>query len=80
MSQHELPKLIVSQKIKVTKQAATALIINDKGVDVGKFAIAYLQAYSQLLDVYANDAAAVAAGKQTGDIYQLATGALAFVL
>ena len=47
---------------------------------MGKFAIAYLQAYSQLLDVYANDAAAVAAGKQTGDIYQLATGALAFVL
>lgn len=77
-----LPKLIVSQKIEVAKNPTKSVIKHDKGTDVGKFVIAFLQEYSKLLPVYASDAAAIADGLDTGDIYLLDTGAgqaLAFV-
>lgn len=64
-----LPKLIVSQKVKVDKQATNTLMKVDKGVNVGSFIISFLQEYSKVLDTYVDNAAAVTAGLVVGDVY-----------
>jgi hypothetical protein len=78
-----LPKLIVSQKIEVTKSPTKKVINHDKGTDVGKFVVAFLQEYSKLLPVYASETDAInIGGLDSGDIYLMSTATgnvLAFV-
>lgn len=72
-----IPKLTLDKRF--TTNGGNSHIDQDNAVKLHVWIPLFLKEYSKVLPVYANDAAAVAAGLVSGDMYKTAAGALMFV-
>ena len=71
-----IPKLYIDKRF--TTNGAKSQIKLDNFVKMHGFIVEFLEEYSQILPVYADDTAAGAAGLTSGKMYKTAAGALMF--
>ena len=69
-----IPKLFIDKRVAVNGKSSH--IILDNPVAVHNFVKTYLKEYAKALPVYADEAAATAAGLEAGDWYKTPAGSL----